>query len=131
MRDRLLAAGLSPAHVQRTLTELSDHFEDLLAEAEAGGAENAEQQACEQLGRLDVIAAELCRAPDLKGWAWRWPRLALVVYPLACMIALPAVPIVAGVEHAASVMRWMAGLLLAAMITAGMFLALQLAIMFS
>ena len=54
--------------------------------------------------------------------------LALIVYPLACFVALPAVPVIAGVQHASEVGRWLTGLLLGGLVTATMFLVLQLAI---
>ena len=66
--------------------------------------------------------------PGLKSWAWRYPRVAMLVYPLACVAALPAVPIIAGVRHAPHVIRWAACLFIGAFVTAAMFLLLQLSI---
>lgn len=130
LRDELLRAGVAPQHVHRAVTELDDHFEDLLLEQLANGATRAaaERVACRQLGRLDVVAKEMLANPDLRSWAWRWPKVALIVYPIACVAALPAAPLVAGLQHRDSVARWLAGLLLAGLFTAAMFLVLQLAI---
>lgn len=130
LRDELLRAGIAPAHVHRAVAELDDHFEDLLLEQIGNGAsrDEAERTACRQLGTLDVVAEQMRAHPELRSWAWRWPKLALIVYPIACVAALPATPIVAGVLHRDSVVRWGAGLLLAGLFTASMFLVLQLAI---
>lgn len=130
LRDELLRAGIAPLHVHRAVSELDDHFDDLVAEQLGSGAtrDEAERSACLQLGRLDVVAEQMRANPELRSWAWRWPKLALIVYPIACVAALPAAPIVAGVQHRDSVARWLAGLLLAGLFTASMFLILQLAI---
>lgn len=133
LRDELLAAGIAPLHVQRAVSELDDHFEDLmLHEMDEGAARcDAEQSALQQLGSLDVVAEHMRADPALRSWAWRWPRLALIVYPIACIAALPAVPFVADAEHRDSVARWLAGLVFAGLVTASMFLVLQLAITMS
>lgn len=130
LRDELLRAGIAPTHVHRAVTELDDHFEDLVSEQLGNGvsSDEAERMACRQLGSLDIVAEQMRAQPDLRSWAWRWPRLALIVYPIACLAALPAAPLVAGVQHRDSVVRWLAGLLLAGLFTASMFLVLQLAI---
>ena len=38
LQARLLRSGLSPRHVWRTITELDEHFDDLVDEAVANGA---------------------------------------------------------------------------------------------
>ncbi|MDH3748214.1 MAG: permease prefix domain 1-containing protein [Gammaproteobacteria bacterium] len=130
LRNELLRAGISPTHVRRTLTELNEHFEDLVDERLIAGCDRdeAEQQALQSLGPMTDVATAMLDQPQLKSWAWRWPRVAVVVYPLACVAALPVVPLIVGVEHAESITRWTLGLLLAALVTATMFLVLQLAI---
>lgn len=130
LRRSLLVAGTAPSVVDRTLLELEDHFMDLVEAATAGGAARAEAErgAIEQLGGIAVLAEAVNRRGELKSWAWRWPRVACVVYPVACVIALPAAPIIAGVEHADAVGRWLGGIVVAALVTASIFLALQLSI---
>lgn len=130
LRDELLRAGIAPTHVRRAVTELDDHFDDLVLEKLDKGIsqQEAERIACQQLGRLDVVAEHMRADPGLRSWAWRWPKLALIVYPIACVAALPAAPFVVGAQHRDSVARWLAGLLLAGLFTASMFLVLQLAI---
>jgi len=130
LRNKLLQAGISPTYVRRTVRELNDHFEDLVDEGLDAGRDRdaAERQALQSLGAMSNVAAAMRDQPQLKSWAWRWPRIAVVIYPLACVAALPVVPIVAGVQHAESITRWGLGLVLAAFVTATMFLVLQLAI---
>lgn len=131
LRDELLRAGIAPRHVYRTITELDDHFEDLVSEAiDDGCAQSAaEQRATDKLGDLTQVALAMRAQPDLKGWAWRWPKVAVVFYPLACIAALPAVAFVVGAQNAASIGRWLIGLLVAGFVTAFMFLLLQLSIL--
>lgn len=133
LQSELLNAGIKAVHVRRTLIELDNHFDDLVNDRLDGGIDRqtAEREALKQLGDLSFVAEQMLAAPELRSWSWRWPRLALIVYPFACLAALPAVPFVAGIEHAASVGRWMAGFLLAGLVTASMFLLLQLTITMS
>jgi hypothetical protein len=54
--------------------------------------------------------------------------LALVAYPIACIAALPAVPLIAGVAYAPALARWIGCALLGGPVTASMLLVLQLVI---
>lgn len=130
LRTELLLAGVAPRHVHRAVCELGDHFDDLVDEQVQTGCDihEAEQNALRSLGEFSAISAAMQLQPQLKSWAWRHPRLALLFYPVACVVALPAVPIRAGVENAATLGRWAACLLLGGFLTAFLFLALQLAI---
>ncbi|HEX5788445.1 MAG TPA: hypothetical protein VFY03_09715 [Woeseiaceae bacterium] len=127
----LLAAGTAPSVVDRTIAELEDHYRDLLdAESAAGGTlAAAERRAESLLGDLGTIASAVQQRPELKSWAWHWPRVAAVVYPLACIAVLPAAPVFAGVVHAPAVGRWLGGVVAAALVTAGMLFGLELSIM--
>lgn len=131
LRKELLSSGIAPRHVQRIVVELDDHFSDLVEEAIATGTAvpAAERQALERLGDLAEVAIAMRAQPELRSWAWRWPRVAAVIYPVAFVAALPAVPFVLGAQNAASVGRWLTGLLLAGFITSMMFLLLQLSIL--
>lgn len=133
LRNELLRCGISPQHVARTLNELDEHFDDLVDEQLSAGSSRqaAELAALKRIGSLDTVAKQMQQTPELKSWAWRWPKLAVIIYPLACLVALPAVPVYAGVRHASSIGRWLAGMLAAGFVTAGMFLVLQLTITLS
>lgn len=130
LRNELLGAGISPSHVYRTVTEIDEHFDDLVdAGIEKGSnRRDAENFAIAALGDVKNISEAMSEQTELKSWAWHHPRLALIVYPLACIAALPAVPLVAGVQHAALIARWAFCLLLSGFLTAFLFLVLQLTI---
>ena len=130
LRNELLSSGISPSHVVRAVTEISEHFDDLVDAGLENGRDrrDAENLAIDAMGDLKDISVALQVQPELKGWAWHHPRLALMVYPLACIAALPAVPIVAGVQNAAVIARWAVCLLVSGFLTAFLFLVLQLSI---
>ena len=131
LRRQLIEAGISPRRTHRAIGELNDHFDDIVDAAIADGHDRAaaEGMAMEAMGDLSEVTAAMARQPELKSWAWHHPRLALLVYPLACLAALPAVPVIAGVQHAAEIGRWLTCLALGAFVTALMFLVLQLSIL--
>ena len=130
LRNELLNSGISPSRVHRAITEINEHFEDLVDAALEGGRDRHEAENCAvgALGDLKDISAAMREQPELKSWAWHHPKLALLVYPLACVAALPAVPLVAGVQNAAEIARWAACLLVSGVLTACLFLVLQLSI---
>ncbi|MDJ0711309.1 MAG: permease prefix domain 1-containing protein [Woeseiaceae bacterium] len=129
---RLLDAGIAPKHVHRTVNEMRDHYEDLVEAGVDQGLRRsaAHERALERLGRVDDLVREMAAHPELRTWASRYPRAAIVIYPLACLAVLPAVPIVAGVANAPLLARWGASLIAAGIVTAGMLLILQLSILF-
>lgn len=126
----LRRAGVAERHVRRAEIELRDHFDDLVDEAIGNGLERRQAQslAAETLGDLDAVGAIIGTQPELRHWAFRWPRAALVLYSLACVAALPAAPVIAGVQNAPLLARWAACLLLGGLVTASMLLVLQLSI---
>ncbi len=130
LRRELLHSGISPRHVYRAITELDEHFEDLVYAGLEDGRERivAERHAMDALGDLGEVSRAMRHQPELKGWAWRHPHLAMFIYPLACIAALPAVPVIVGVQHAPQIARWAICLLVGGVVTALMFLALQLSI---
>jgi hypothetical protein len=130
LRNELLRSGISVPHVHRAVSELGDHFEDLVDAGVSEGLrqDEAEQRALAALGDLHVVTNAMREQPELKSWAWNHPRLAMIVYPLACVAALPAVPVRAGVHHAPAIARWAACLVIGGFVTAFMFLVLQLSI---
>lgn len=131
LRQSLFAAGVAAHFAERTVAELEDHFEDLVDAGCADGLArpDAERRAASVLGGFDVLAAAVRQQPELRSWAWEWPRVACVVYPLACFAALPMIPISAGIDRAPEIGRWVGGIVLAALVTATMLLVLQLSIL--
>ena len=130
LRTGLLRAGVAPRNVRRTVLELGDHYDDLVDEAVATGLDrdDAECQACRELGDLDRISAEITARPELRGWAWHYPRLAMIAYSVACIAVLPAVPLIAGVVNAPALARWIGCAFLSGLVTATMLLVMQLVI---
>jgi hypothetical protein len=130
LATKLLKCGIAPRHAHRTVNELRDHYDDLVDAAVDDGAtrKKARRHAAVGLGPMDDFVSEMASRRELKTWAYRYPRLAIVVYPVACMAVLPAVPVVAGISHRTVLMRWGASLLGAGLVTAIMLLVLQLSI---
>ena len=126
----LRRAGIAERHVRRAELELSEHFDDLVEDAIQKGKDriDAECRAAETLGDLDIVGEAIRSRPEMRSWALRWPRLALVFYPLACVAALPAAPVIVGVQNAPVLARWATCLLLGGLVTATMLLVLQLSI---
>ena len=132
LATKLLENGITPRHAHRTVNEVRDHYDDLVDAAVDNGASSADarRQAAVNLGNLDDFVAEMSSRRELKTWAFRYPRTALVIYPLACLAALPAAPVIAGMANAPLLARWGASLLVAGMFTAALLLVLQLSILF-
>ena len=130
LAGHLLKSGISPRHAHRTVNELRDHYDDLVDAAvdEGANSKNARLSAANELGKLDDFVAEMASRRELKTWAFRYPRLAVIVYPIACLAVLPAMPVFVGIAHRTALMRWGASLLVAGMVTALLLLIMQLSI---
>ena len=130
LRKHLLRSGIAPRHVRRTVAELSDHYDDLLqSELQAGADPDAAHgKALDALGDMRDVAAAIRSRPELRAWSHRMPYLALVVYPLTCLALLPVVPVMAGVAHVRDLARWLTCIFLGGVITAALFLIMQLSI---
>lgn len=131
LATRLLKNGIAPRHAHRTVNELRDHYDDLVDAAVDDGANSrkARRQAAAKLGTMDEFVAAMASRRELKTWAFRYPRVAIIVYPLACLAVLPAVPVFAGIAHRSEVLRWGVSLLGAGLVTALMLLVMQLSIL--
>jgi len=132
LTQRLVDVGIAPKYVRRAVNEVRDHYDDLVDAAIVSGLDRheAQERAGTRIGRLDDLVEEMAMRRELKTWVYRFPRTAILVYPLACLAALPAVPINAGVMHAPVLARWGASLLAAGLFTAALLLVLQLSILF-
>jgi len=131
LATRLLRLGIAPRHVHRTVNELRDHYDDLVDATVDDGISStiARSRAAAELGGMDVFAAAMASRRELKTWAYRYPHLAVVIYPLACLVALPTMPIFAGIAHRQILARWGVSLLGAGLVTAAMLLVMQLTIL--
>lgn len=130
LQEELLRSGVAPRHVRRTVDELNDHYEDLVEQALSEGLDNrsAHSGALARLGEVEDIAQAVRAQPELRSWAFRFPRVAAIVYPLTFVVLLPAAPVFIGAAHANYLARWSVCLFLSGVVTAAMFLMLQMAI---
>jgi hypothetical protein len=130
LAKRLLKSGITPRHAHRTVNELRDHYDDLVDAAvdEGANSKTARRRAAAELGAMDDFVSQMSACRELKTWAFRYPHLAVVVYPLACLAVLPAMPVFAGIAHRTTLIRWGISLLGAGLVTALMLLVMQLSI---
>lgn len=125
---QLQEAGVAPRYRRRAIEELRAHHEDLVRDLAAAGIDDAREIACQELGDLRTIGQEIARHDEFRSWYYRWPRLARVALPLACCAVLPLSPVLAGVHHAPTLLRWGFSLLVSALFTATLFAVLQFTI---
>jgi hypothetical protein len=133
LQEEFLKVGIAPDHARRACRELQEHYEDLVREFREAGlpGDTAKRRSVVALGRREDLVAAMNQRRELKTWAYRYPRAAVVFYPLACLVALPVMPVVAGVTRASLLARWGASLLGAGILTAALLLLLQLTILFA
>ncbi|MEM8815652.1 MAG: hypothetical protein AAGE85_07475 [Pseudomonadota bacterium] len=133
IREQLEAKQVSPRVVARTLAELREHTEDVRLELIDCGHTPcaAERAALERLGDARSIARAAAAYPELGAWWKRFPHLAAVAYPLACVAVLPAVPVIAGLHNAVWLGRWLMCAAAGGAVTAMLFLLLQFSITLS
>jgi hypothetical protein len=126
----LLENGVAPRHAHRAVNELRDHYDDLVDAAvdEGASSRTARRSAAKQLGSMDEFVQQMAACRELRTWSFRYPLLAVIVYPLACLAILPAAPVLAGIAHREALMRWGTSLLAAGLVTAVMLLVMQLSI---
>ena len=130
LRRTLLDSGVAPRHVRRLILELHDHCDDLRNEALADGCDPlaATARAMRRMGDPQLLARKIIGMAELRTWAFRYPRIARVYYPIAYVLLLPAAPVFAGMARASMLARWGTALLLSATVTTAMFLGMQLSI---
>ena len=130
LRQRLLESGVAPRHAVRIVQELEDHYLDLCADFRASGLSPADayEAATAQLGSLDVVAESVKQRKELRQWCYRYPLLGRALLPLAILLVLPAVSLVVGAGYVPAIARWGAILSASAVVTAAIFLAMQMTI---
>ena len=128
MRADLAEQGLSSRSIDRLVCELEDHYEDLSLAARDRGAGRQEslEIATAELGSLAGIGRAATEIRSLLRFTVRYPVAGIVMRPLAAAGAGVMALESNGVPG--ELIRWFAGTLFAAVVTASMFLALQLAI---
>lgn len=104
LRERLLRAGISPRAVDRYVSELQDHFDDLVDDLTADGLSPAVAQhiALRRLGDPDQLVVPMLADRHFRSLASRAPMLAWCALPLlglASVAALLTVSIVVAVRN--------------------------------
>ncbi len=127
-REELKASGVSGAVVRRMVSELEDHYDDLVSAHRGRGLDVSESRALavNELGDLAGVSKVAAGLPELRGFLARHPLVAGCAAPiLSAGHFLQAIDVDPLAEHAA---RWMTGAVISGVVTAAMFLSLQLAI---
>ncbi len=89
LAERLLKAGIAPRHVRRTVRELEDHLDDLIAMQRSRGydGDDADLRARALLGPDDELAAAVIANRRFRSWSARAPWLVFGLLPPALMTA--------------------------------------------
>lgn len=84
LRERLLRSGVAPRHVRRYITELREHWADLVAGEECSGKSqaDAEMAAFARLGNMDDLATAMIAQRQLHSWSARAPWVMFSLGPL-------------------------------------------------
>jgi len=130
LRGALLAAGIAPAVVGRTLQELKDHFDDIRDAAVGDGLAPADAEALARrtLGSDDSIVAAMAARDALKCWHCRWPRSAAFLRQIGFVVCLPYAPVLYCAHHGGAIARWSASASLGLLVTGAMLFSMQLAL---
>jgi hypothetical protein len=126
LERKLLAGGVDPIYVGRTICELQEHHADLVDEGLARGLPrmHAEREAREAIGAEHAIAAAVLSYPELRRWSARHPLIAACGRTLATAAVMPAVPVVYCLYRSSIIARWSAAACLAALFTSSLLLGL-------
>jgi hypothetical protein len=127
LKRRLHAGGVSGRCVERTLAELRDHYADIRQSELGRGVSPAEAAAAARaaIGDERAIAAAILARPELKAWAYRWPRTAGALRSTALIAVMPAVPVIYCAYRGDAIARWGASVGLATLMTGTLLLVLQ------
>jgi hypothetical protein len=108
LKLELQRGGIAKVYIDRTLRELSDHYDDLeLAALDAGySTDDAARVAQTHLGNHVVIAAAVLAQPRLKCWSRRWPAVAFCMRSAAAIGVLPARPMLYVAGRSDELARW-------------------------
>ena len=131
LRTSLRDGGVSPAYINRLMSELDDHYADLEQEERATGREPtaAADEALMRLGQQDTIAAQVLAKPELRSWSNRWPWIVSLLSPVLLLLLLPAMPILACVDRGPAIVRWSVSISLGAVLTVGLLLVMAQSIL--
>ena len=88
LRERLLRAGIAPRHVRRYISELRDHFADLVREEMKAGAtqDGAAQAAHARIGSDNDLSAVMLARPELRSVTARFPWAVFGIAPVPMLV---------------------------------------------
>jgi len=92
LAERLLRAGIAPAHARRLVAELETHYASLVEEELARGEPllAARIAARTRLGSDEDIVSQARKQPSLRSWGARWPLAVCALAPALGSLASAA-----------------------------------------
>src|SRR5690242_16251615 len=93
LSERLLRAGVDPAHVRRYVGELRDHLADLVAEETAAGKPDPQAAALARLGDVETLAQAMQQRRELRSLSARAPFAVYVLAPAAMVFVCTALAV--------------------------------------
>ncbi len=90
LAEQLLEAGIAPRHVRRTVRELEDHLDDLIAMQQSRGydGDDANLRARALLGPDDELAAAAMANRHFRAWSARVPWVVFGVLPPVLLVCV-------------------------------------------
>jgi hypothetical protein len=127
LRLELLQRGIARVYVDRTITELAEHYADLESAARAAGqsADEAATTARATLGDERAIVAAISSRRELLAWSVRYPRIAQCLQSAAVIGTVPGLPLMFCIEHRPEIARWSAAFGAAATLVGAILAALN------
>jgi|GEM_PF-6952518 len=110
LREQLLREGVGARHVRRAVSEIEQHFRQLIDERVARGMSehDARIEAHGALGTNRILVQGYAAQPELRTWSRRWPAIWFTLMPLAGYLALSVtsmVVLVTVVHHMTNTLR--------------------------
>jgi len=130
LAQALRRGGICSVYIERTIRELQDHYEDLVADAISAGEtpECAQARSRAALGSDRLLASRVLARDELKRWSYRHPLAAAWGRSFACAAAIPALPVMFCVDQRPLIVRWTLSVGMAMLLTGSMLLCLDAAI---
>ncbi len=127
LRLELLKRGVSPFYAERTVVELTEHYDDLEDAALGAGQTPAEaaRTAAAALGKHSELVAAVLARSELLTLRTRWPWVAHCLHSVAAIGLLPGLPLRFCIEHRPELARWAAAVGVAATLMVSVLAALN------
>lgn len=85
LKIRLLRGGIAPKFVRRTIQELQQHLEELIAQEKSAGISETEARAIAfgKLGDEDKLVSEALARKEIRSWSSRYSKSFFSIFPFA------------------------------------------------